>query len=182
MTSWLLMTFDQVGLVTEPELDFPGSSSCEFFFFLSTKYFLHFKGVKIEVHIVCVHVYSFVQSCLILCDPMDCSLPGSSVHGLLQARIWKWVAISSSRVSSQASDWTLVSCVSCIGRLILYPRATWEAHVQWQSLINPIEAWAIRWRVNVLVDAQQLQNPPRRLKLLSIDWLISCSVPKKWHP
>ena len=36
------------------------------------------------------------QSCLTLCDPMDCSLPGSSVHGILQARILEWVTISSS--------------------------------------------------------------------------------------
>jgi len=40
---------------------------------------------------------SVTQSCLILCDPMDCSLPGSSVHGILQARTLEWVAISSSR-------------------------------------------------------------------------------------
>ena len=38
------------------------------------------------------------------CDPMDCSLPGSSVHGILQARIVEWVAISFSRGSSQESD------------------------------------------------------------------------------
>ena len=40
---------------------------------------------------------SVAQSCLTLCDPMDCSLPGSSVHGISQARILEWVAISSSR-------------------------------------------------------------------------------------
>ena len=40
------------------------------------------------------------QSCPILCDPMDCSLPGSSVHGILQARILEWVAISCSKGSS----------------------------------------------------------------------------------
>ena len=40
------------------------------------------------------------QSCLTLCDTVDCSLPGSSVHGILQARILEWVAISFSRVSS----------------------------------------------------------------------------------
>ena len=40
------------------------------------------------------------QSCLTLCDPMDCSLPGSSVHGILQVRILEWVAISFSRGSS----------------------------------------------------------------------------------
>ena len=41
-----------------------------------------------------------------LCDPMDCSLPGSSIHGILQARTLKWVAISFSRGSSQPRDWT----------------------------------------------------------------------------
>ena len=45
-------------------------------------------------------VCSVAQSCLTLCDPMDCSPLGSSVHGILQARILEWVAISSSRGSS----------------------------------------------------------------------------------
>ena len=44
---------------------------------------------------VCVCVCSVTQLCLTLCDPMDCSLPGSSVHGIFQARILEWVAISS---------------------------------------------------------------------------------------
>ena len=52
------------------------------------------------------------QSCLTLCDPMDCSQPGSSVHGILQARILVWVAISFSRGSSQPTDRTHVSCIS----------------------------------------------------------------------
>ena len=47
-------------------------------------------------------------------DPMDCSLPGSSVHGIFQARILDWVAISFSRGSSRPRDWTCVSCI--IGR------------------------------------------------------------------
>ena len=42
-----------------------------------------------------------LQSCLTLCNPMDCSLPGSSVHGILQERILEWIAISSSKRSSQ---------------------------------------------------------------------------------
>ena len=58
---------------------------------------------------------------------MDCSLPGSSVHGISQARVLEQVAIFSSRGSSRPRDWTHVSCVSCIGRRILYHCATWEA-------------------------------------------------------
>ena len=49
------------------------------------------------------------QSCPALCDPMDCSLPGSSVRGILQAKILEWVAISFSRGSSQPRDRTWVS-------------------------------------------------------------------------
>ena len=47
---------------------------------------------------------SVTQSCPTLCDPMDCSPPGSSVHGISQARIQEWVAISFSRGSSQPKD------------------------------------------------------------------------------
>ena len=68
------------------------------------------------------------QSCPTLCVPMDCSPPGSSVHGIFQARILEWVAISSSRGSSQVRDQTCISCVSCVGRQILYHCASWEAH------------------------------------------------------
>ena len=56
----------------------------------------------------------FGQSCLTLCDPMDCSLPGSSAHGNFQARILEWVVISFSRLSSQPKDWIWVSHI--VGR------------------------------------------------------------------
>ena len=52
-----------------------------------------------------------LQSCLTFCNHMDCSPPGSSVHGILQKRIMEWVAISSSRGSSQPRDRTHVSCI-----------------------------------------------------------------------
>ena len=71
------------------------------------------------------HVCSVTQSCPTLCHPMDYSPPGSSVHGILQARILEWVAISSSRGSSQPRDQMHVSCT---GRRILYHWTTWEAH------------------------------------------------------
>ena len=53
-----------------------------------------------------------LQLCLTLCDPMDCNLPGSTVHGILQARILVWVAISFSRGSSQPRGWTQVSHIA----------------------------------------------------------------------
>ena len=52
------------------------------------------------------------SSCLTLCDPVNCSLPGSSVHGILQARILEWVAIPFSRGSLQPRDWTWVSQIT----------------------------------------------------------------------
>ena len=52
------------------------------------------------------------QSCLTLCDPMDCSPPGSSLHGILQTRILEWVAISFSRGLSQPRNQTWVSCIA----------------------------------------------------------------------
>ena len=65
------------------------------------------------------------QSFPTLCNPMDCSPPGSSVHGILQARILEWVAISFSRESSQPRDWIQVSRIA--GRCFnLW--ATREAH------------------------------------------------------
>ena len=62
----------------------------------------------------CSHAES-LQSCPTLSHPVDCSPPGSSVHGILQARILEWVTISCSRGSSQPRDQTLVSYVSLIG-------------------------------------------------------------------
>ena len=61
-----------------------------------------------------------LQSCLTLGDSMDCIPPGSSVHGILRARILERVAISSSRRSSRPRDRTLVSHVFCVGRWVLY--------------------------------------------------------------
>ena len=61
-----------------------------------------------------------LQSCLTLCDRMDCSPPGSSVHEILQAIILEWVATPSSRGSYWPRDRTWVSSVSCLGRWVLY--------------------------------------------------------------
>ena len=60
---------------------------------------------------VCVCVL-FTQLCLTLCDPMNCSPPGSSVHGIFQARILEWVAIPFSRGFSQPRDQTHISHIA----------------------------------------------------------------------
>ena len=60
-----------------------------------------------------------LQSCLTLWDPIDCSLPGSSVHGILQARLLEWVVTPSFRESFRPKDRTCISCISCIaGRFL----------------------------------------------------------------
>ena len=64
-----------------------------------------------------------LQSCPTLCNPMDCSPQGSSVHGILQARIPEWVVMPSSRGSSQPRDQPCIFYVSCIGRWI--PGSSW---------------------------------------------------------
>ena len=62
------------------------------------------------------HCCLVAKSSPTLCDPMDCSPPGSSVHGISQARILEWVAISFPRESSRPRDRT---CISCVGRWVL---------------------------------------------------------------
>ena len=61
---------------------------------------------------VCVCVCACAHSCPMLCEPKDCSPPGSSVHGISQARVLEWVGIPYCRRSSQPKDGTHVSCIS----------------------------------------------------------------------
>ena len=99
------------------------SSTFEVFFFicihkgLSVRLFsCHVSGFSITVHACVLSCFSRVR----LCDFMDCSPPGSSVLGVLQATILERVAAPSSRGSSWPRDWTQVSYISCTGRQILY--------------------------------------------------------------
>ena len=84
----------------------------------------------------CLCFYSFflvTKSRPTHCDPMDCSPPGSFDHGISQARILEWVAISFSRGSSKPRDQTQVSCS---GRRVLYHWAIGEAHHSAKTLLN----------------------------------------------
>ena len=94
------------------------------------------------------------QSCPTLHDPVDCSLPGSSVHGVLQARVLEWFAISFSRRSSQPRDRTQVSRIA--GRCFTI-WATREAQ------------WAIRifWKLSPCqLNSLQISSPSHRLSFL----------------
>ena len=78
---------------------------------------------KLKIDLSCVYPCSVNQLHPTVCDPTDCSLPDSSVHGIYSPRILKKVAIFSFRESFQCMDQT---CISCIGRNTLYHWATWD--------------------------------------------------------
>ena len=91
-----------------------------------------------QLQLFCSFTYFlfFILSCMVhawwyltLCDSMDCSLSGPSVHGIFQARILEWVAISYYRGSCWPRDWTCFSCISCISRQILNCCAVWETPI-----------------------------------------------------
>ena len=108
-----------------------------------------------------------------LCDPMNCSPTGSSVHGIFQARILEWVVISSSRGSSWPRDWT---CVSCIARQSLPLHHTWEALIclvysQMGHSSIPSQFKGILWlgsNVQILLKAEIADHAPaQRQKALA---------------
>ena len=74
----------------------------------------------------CIHIKS-LQVCLTFCNPMDGSLPSSSVHGILQARILGWVAMSSSRGASWPRDLIHISMPPALAGRFLTTNETWEA-------------------------------------------------------
>ena len=97
--------------------------------------------VRIQLHLFCLWSSGFPRTTCwkdkahwMALAPMDCSQPGSSVHGISQAKILECIAIFFSRRSSWPRDWTWISCVCCIGRLVLYHWATWESLcTRWES-------------------------------------------------
>ena len=100
LTLWLFII-----LTEQAYLKFPWTLQKHFTIKVSNPSFLY--------GCVCVCVCVLVaQSCLTFCNPMDCSSPGSSVHGILQARILQWDATPFSRGSSWVRDWIQVSCIA----------------------------------------------------------------------
>ena len=129
------------------------------------------------------------QSCLTPRDPMDCSLPGFSIHGIFQARVLDWGAISFSRGSSWPRDRTQVSCIA--GRRF----TLWATR---EDLVGGLGLWIISevidWRVgcNILLNSVDFQKmvlnfelwlkkkPPRNTKYIILS-IFQCIVVKYIH-
>ena len=86
-----------------------------------------------------------IQLCPTFCNPMDCSPPDSSVHGIFQVRILEWIAIFFSRGSSWSKDETHIYWVSCFGRRILLPLAP----SMWNARLNKTQAGIKTARRNI---------------------------------
>jgi len=112
------------------------------------------------------HVLGWVaQSCPAVCNPMDCSPPGSSVHGILQAKILMWVAMPSSRGSSQPRDRTHISHIA--DRFFTNWATLWECHMDFGTLRK-------KERENCFLSSVQ---PLSHVRLFVTPWT-ACSTPR----
>ena len=106
-----------------------------------------------------------LQLCPTLCNPMDCSPQDSSVHGIPQARILEWVAMPSSRASSQPRDSTCVSCISStagrfftsqapgkhkVGRKEVKEWRQWKEYPQELDCRKSRASVFLQWEINIL--------------------------------
>ena len=105
------------------------------------------------------------------------SLPGSSVHGILQARILEWVAISSSTGSSKPKDQTCISWVSCIGRRVLYRCTTWEPS-RLKKIVWPGSSWCFNFLFLDFLHSEP--SHPREKKMKLVGHLGSQISPPDW--
>ena len=114
------------------------------------------------------------QLCPTLCHPMDCSPPGSSVHGILQARVLEWVAISSSRGTFQPRDRTQVSCVA--GRRFTFWATREAPSVQFSSVqsLSRVRLFATPWSA-ARQASLSITNSRSSLKLMSVELVMPSS-------
>ena len=105
----------------------------------------HYLFSTIVIALQIQHIsYMIAQSCLTLWDPVDCSPSGSSAHGILQVRILKWVAMPSSRGSSQPRNQTQVSCIT--GRFFT-DWATKEVSWYLEDVFFGFSLFSLFWRL-----------------------------------
>ena len=117
-------------------------------------------GNKNKTRKVWLCLCSVTELCLTLCNPMDCSLPGSSVHGIFEARILDQIAISYSRGSLRPRDRTHTSSFSCPVRQILYYCATWKPMTSGATPILKAseQQWtqSTEWESNIQNEGKQI--------------------------
>ena len=106
------------------------------------------------------------QSCLTLCDPMDCSLPASSIHRIFQARVLDWVVISFSRGSPQPRDQTQVSCITGRHFTIWTTREAWVLELDYKESIA-LENWCF-WTVVLEMTLESLLDS--KIKPVNPKW------------
>ena len=158
---------------------------------------LHLKGLSIRAcnRNMGQWLFSCPHACVTLCNPMNCNLPGSSVHGIFQARILEWVAISYSRGSSWPRDGTHVPCVSWLASGIFTTSATWEAPSLFllPSLLLRALLRSEEWQKKVLRSLQMVTFPkytfldhrlhPELCRALSPHYRLRVLCPQaSWHP
>ena len=115
-----------------------------------------------------VHCMLSFQTRPTLCNPMDCSPPGSIVHGLTQARILQWISMPSSRGSSQTRDQTSISSVSCFVKQVLFFLREGNGNpLQHSCLEDPMDKGA--WQAKVHGTARVRHD----LALSFLSWLLA---------
>ena len=104
------------------------------------------------------------------CDPVNCSLPGSSVHGFLQARILEWVAISYSRGSSQLRDRTRVSCSSGNAGVFFTAEPVFPLFLSVQFSHSVVSDSATPWITarQASLSTTNTQSSPKRVSIVSV--------------
>ena len=137
---------------------------------LQNDFFTQMYAVCMSIHINFVDIEVLVARSN-LCNPMDCSPPGSSVHGIPQARILEWVATSSFRGSSRSRDWTWVSCTA--GWFITIKPHSFK--ILFSKILNIL--WLFSFIANVGITNQVKYTS----QVFFIHYGLSYYGEKKWH-